>query len=81
MDAEKQICITTDNGSNFICACHLLNWLPLAAIYTFPLLIIQYSSTVTVLYIRDHGGLSFPDQKYHLKTSFTIPSWHLGSIG
>ena len=23
MDEEKQICITTDNGSNFICACKL----------------------------------------------------------
>ena len=74
MDKEKQICITTDNESNFVCACHLLNWLPLAAIYTFPLLIIQYNSTVTVLYIRDHGDLGFPGQKYHPKTSSTIPS-------
>ena len=43
---------------------------------------------MTVLYIGDHEGLGFSVQKkniyiyiYHPKTSLTIPSWHLGSIG
>ena len=27
LSEEKQICITTDNGSNLVRACHLLNWL------------------------------------------------------
>ena len=33
---------------------------------------------ITILYIRDHGGLGFLCDP---KTSSTIPSWHLGSIG
>ena len=40
---------------------------------------ISYSTVV--LYIRDHGELGFPSQKIHPNTSFTTPSWHLGSIG
>ena len=30
----------------------------------------QISYSKVVLYIRDHGGLGFPGQKYHPKTSF-----------
>ena len=37
---------------------------------------ILYNSTV-----RDHKGLGFFGQKYQPKTSLTIPSRHLGSIG
>ena len=40
---------------------------------------ISYSTVV--LFVRDHGDLGFPSQKIHPKTSFTTPSWNLGSIG
>ena len=39
------------------------------------------SHSTIVLYIRDHEELGFPSQRIHQKTSFTNPSWHLGSIG
>ena len=57
----------------------LLFWFVCSVVFVY--MIIQYSSTTTVLYIKDHGDLGFPIQKNHPKTSFTTPSWHLGSIG
>ena len=41
----------------------------------------KISYSTVVLYIRDDGDLGFPSQKIYPKTSFTTPSWHLGSIG
>ena len=57
----------------------LLFWFVCNVVFVY--MIIQYSSTTTVLYIKDHGDLGFPIQKIHPKTSFTTPSWYLGSIG
>ena len=34
-----------------------------------------------VVLIREHKGLGFSGKKYHPKSSFTIPSWCVGSIG
>ena len=45
----------------------------------FPYTGISYSTVV--LYIRNHGYLGSLSQNIHQKTSFTTPSWHLGSIG
>ena len=47
----------------------------------FILVLCTIDTSTVVLYIRDHEGLGFPSQKIHPKTSFTTPSWHLGSIG
>ena len=68
---------TNERDVGIIVQCKFRMWILLVTMYCN----YHLSYHAVVLYIRDNGRLGLGGHNITLKTSFTIPSWHLGNIG